>query len=1032
MILLSVLHLRADGTTFDDTVHPYFQTYCIECHTAEEKKGGMDLSVIRQASDFIAHPTALTHIIDVIDFQDMPPQDAEAQPTEEESADVLAWLQAELQRQRNAAPNDPGIVPAPRLNASEYGYVIRDIFGTTAFDASAFLPPEGGAGEGFTNVGGAQSLGTSQFENYLSAANRVLSHARITPEAGFSWSPAPQGDATTEAQLSKKLVQNWINWHGLNLDHIAESHIRTLRNHTGMYWGAYWERAWIYNNRQSLGLDWNSVEDAAAGMNPELFPEILDNFLAVLQKNREKGQDIRQQLSYPNVQDLIERTREFSSTDRDEIRTFFQETQRWFDEYTHDNRWNTYDNRGGLVNLDKSPEGTYRIWNRAWEGGVANFPVDLEKSKTGNVILSALDLGDGNENDFMIWQKGTFYFEDGSTQPWEEVLPQGLHRSDSTLLPWGSDANGGQLAANQIGVQAPSHIGFKIPEGAHFLELQAVVHPEYKSVGSVMPTVNDQIPEIIRGRAVKGRVLNVGGSPEAKTFDETQKQPHMFFGNFGKHTRIRNRNAFAGINWLNADSAEKLGIPWPQNDKPGFGNFLLEPSSIYAASPASEQAKLAPVKNQLKELILESNPERELVAMQNTIRKIAEKAWRRPLNEHDIEGLTELYQRDRDSGLTYDFAIKTAIKAVLVSPEFLFRVQRAQNSSTPYAIGPEDLADRLAFFLWASIPDESLLEAARTGRLSTAEDLQREARRMLKDPRSRAMASDFAGQWFKFNNFHNFTGPDAEKFSTFTPALSKAMYMESVLFFEELFRENLSIFNIIHSDFTFLNETLAKHYGIPGVKGSEMRRVELPEGSPRGGLITQASVLTKTSAPLRTSQVNRGVWVYEQVLGHHLPPPPPNVPLLSDDETNEDGLTVAQQLAKHREKPECFSCHAKFDALGFALENFDPIGTWRTEIAGRPVENAEPLEDGRIVEGLEGLRTYLYEQKNDVAESFTRKLIGYALGRGLLVTDKPLIDEMVAALQQNEYRPMAAMDVLLASPQFLTRRDEVTNLSQVE
>jgi hypothetical protein len=295
---------------------------------------------------------------------------------------------------------------------------------------------------------------------------------------------------------------------------------------------------------------------------------------------------------------------------------------------------------------------------------------------------------------------------------------------------------------------------------------------------------------------------------------------------------------------------------------------------------------------------------------------------------------------------------------------------------------------------------------------------------MLADDRARALGEAFAGQWMGFYNFRSFTDPDGEAYPQYTEELRLAMFEESVRFFTHIFQEGRPLTEIITADYSFLNETLAEHYGINGVNGENLRKVELPEDKPRGGVLTQGSFLTGTSMPLRTSPVNRGVWILETILGEHLPAPPPNVPPLSDEQVSTEGLTIPEQLARHREDPACMNCHIRIDPLGLSLEQFDPIGSWREEYpGGAPVDPAGQDAEGTPIEGVQGLIDYLMARDEKVLRQFNRKLLGFALGRGVEKSDDPLLDDMLDALRENDNKFIAALEVVVSSPQFRFRRD---------
>ncbi len=370
-----------------------------------------------------------------------------------------------------------------------------------------------------------------------------------------------------------------------------------------------------------------------------------------------------------------------------------------------------------------------------------------------------------------------------------------------------------------------------------------------------------------------------------------------------------------------------------------------------------------------------------------------------------------------------------------MSPNFLYRAQESRGSAEAYAIADHELAERLAFFLWASVPDEELLQVAESGRLNEPDVLLAQARRMLADERGKRLAKHFAAAWMHFEGFEEYSAPDGERFAEFTPELREDMHREALLFFDDLFRNDQPITNVYDADYTFLNERLARHYGIKGVAGEEFRKVQVPK-SRRGGVIGMGAILTKTSKPLRTSPVLRGEFVLSAVLGTPVPPPPDDVPLLSDDEVSKNGLTLAEQLAQHRDNTACYSCHARLDPLGYALENFDPIGRWReTYLSGNPVKVDGVMPNGEKVAGLEGLRQYIADRQDQFVRNFSRTLLGYALGRRVEVIDEPLLQKIVEDLEANDYRFSTMLSGILTSPQFLHRIDpqpESTELSYAD
>ncbi|MFM1918649.1 MAG: hypothetical protein RLZZ303_283 [Candidatus Hydrogenedentota bacterium] len=397
-----------------------------------------------------------------------------------------------------------------------------------------------------------------------------------------------------------------------------------------------------------------------------------------------------------------------------------------------------------------------------------------------------------------------------------------------------------------------------------------------------------------------------------------------------------------------------------------------------------------------------------------------ERAWRRPVNPEEIEGLLALFDKALQAGDRYDEAIRLPLKAALVSPHFLFLAEPEPTAGGVYPLGDYPLASRLSYFLWGSMPDDSLFELARQGQLRQPEVLEREVKRMLRDPKALALGELFAGQWLGVSQLGELTRPDETRYPEFDEALAEAERQEVALLFQAVVAENRPITELIHTDFTFVNEALAEIYGIEGVKGPEMRRVQLADAR-RGGVLGMAGVLTATSHPLRTSPVLRGKWVLEQILGERVPPPPPGVPPLPEDEHHLEGMTLRQRLEAHRANPECAACHQTMDPIGFGLENYDPVGRWREEQAGLPIDSLGTLPSGQSFNGPAELKEILLARKDDFARNLSRKMLGYALGRSLTRFDECVINDGVAALQQNEYRPEAMFVKFVLSHPFRHR-----------
>ncbi len=398
-----------------------------------------------------------------------------------------------------------------------------------------------------------------------------------------------------------------------------------------------------------------------------------------------------------------------------------------------------------------------------------------------------------------------------------------------------------------------------------------------------------------------------------------------------------------------------------------------------------------------------TRPSEEDPCAERILSTLMRRAYRRPVTSADLKKPMEFFRETRAQE-GFEAGIESALSAILVSPQFLFRVEQdpvGVAPNTAYRISDLDLASRLSFFLWSSIPDDPLLDAAVRGQLHKPSVLEKQVRRMLTDPRSGALTRNFVGQWLQLRNLESIT-PDLRLFPDFDDNLRQAFREETELFFDSVAREDRSVLSLLKADFTFLNERLAKHYGIPHVYGSRFRRVSLDKNSVRGGLLRQGSILTVTSYATRTSPVIRGKWILENILAMPPPPPPPNVPTLKDS-TVSATLSLRNRLSEHRANAACASCHRLMDPVGFSLENFDAVGRWRTLEEGQPIDNSGGLPDGSQFEGASGLERGLLNRPEIFVGALTEKLLTYALGRGIEHYDAPAVRKIVREAQAKDF-----------------------------
>ncbi len=396
-----------------------------------------------------------------------------------------------------------------------------------------------------------------------------------------------------------------------------------------------------------------------------------------------------------------------------------------------------------------------------------------------------------------------------------------------------------------------------------------------------------------------------------------------------------------------------------------------------------------------------SSREDEIVCAKRILTSLATKAFRRPVRDPDLETLLGFYQEGRNSG-GFEHGIEAALARILVDPSFTFRFEKEPSGIAPggvYAISDIELASRLSFFLWSSIPDEELLGIAEQNKLHDPQILAHQTRRMLADPKASALAANFAGQWLYLRELKN-SRPEARDFND---NLRQSFQRETELFFVSILREDRSVVDLLSADYTFVDERLAKHYGIPGVYGSRFRRVELPDDS-RRGLLGQGSILLVTSVATRTSPVARGKWVLEHILGSSPPLPPPNVPALPENASSAKLVSVREKMEAHRTNPVCAACHKIMDPIGFSLENFDLTGKWRTSDGGIPVDASSQMVDGTKLSGPASLREALLSRSDVFVSTLTEKLMTYALGRGLKYYDMPAVRAIAREARRNDDR----------------------------
>jgi hypothetical protein len=457
--------------------------------------------------------------------------------------------------------------------------------------------------------------------------------------------------------------------------------------------------------------------------------------------------------------------------------------------------------------------------------------------------------------------------------------------------------------------------------------------------------------------------------------------------------------------------------PFEDKEEKKFREFGVE--TIEVEGPFNPVSRPDPESVKLLLVARPAGPAEKLAAAEKVLTNFARRAYRRPVKPEEAQRLLRLFEVADSQGEPFEKAVRLPMKAVLCSPHFLFRIEEdPKDPNAVRTLNDFEFATRLSYFLWSSMPDEDLFRLAEAGTLRKPEVLESQVRRMLRDPKARALSENFAGQWLQLRSLATLA-PDKGYFPNWDDDLGQAMAREAELFFEHVVREDRSVLEFLDADYTFANERLARHYGIPGVRGAEFRQVKLPDGR-RGGVVTMASTLTVTSNPTRTSPVKRGKWILENILGTPPPPPAPDVPELPP--TGQLKGTLRQQMEQHRENPSCASCHAKLDPLGFGLENFDGIGGWRTADNKQPIDASGELPDGSKFDGPAELRKVLLGKADQFRRCFAEKLLTFGLGRGLEYYDKCAVDEIVKKAAGGQDRFSAVVLAIVESDPFQKRK----------
>jgi len=1052
----------------EEEVRPFLAKYCYECHGISDEASDLNLMTVAEgAGGWVQQQEVLADVLWVVEEGEMPPKKSEPQPGEAERFAAAEHLASMIDAIASQHENDPGRVIMPRLTKAEYNRVMRDLTGVE-MEPARFFPNDSLAGEGFANVGEAQGTSMGEIERFLVAAETTTHHLGASVSEGLTWFDQPLTSVGTREELINRLKLQIVDWYGNIREDYIGRHVDALKEEFGRPHVPYLQAAWEYRFRAELGRPDESIEQVARRWDPELRPEILEHWLESLEAENAHG----------HLQFAVERWRDLPSPDE----TTPEEVRAEIDDIMEE--WEPIHRYYSLGYRPPKYEKKVEDLRDGQREGYQPYEIDLgpksEMADAEYLYLIATDAFETNDGDVIIWKQPRFLTEDGKEEPARKLGSFELVDVEGNSVDqpaFGSHPTGLSLEDESVAVQAPAMLRIAIPENAERFSVDAVLDERIEGHRSVQTAVRKEAPEYASHlRFLPGmRPWGGGDNPSlGRVYTEYYKVRNPLIAKGEKLELGKNVERNLIEPFLEIDP-KHLGGPWKKQSE--FKERDFDPYNLSFEylrthiATEKQQAQLGrmhrmleesadPIRQELLTLLNEQGVEVEggswevpiadlqswpaereeryrelthLLELQNRqaevrarelIRDWTTRAWRRAPTDDEVEQLTHLFSEAQRDGALFENAMRLPLIATLVSPHFLYRYQTAKGIEEAYALRDEELASRLSFFLWGSLPDAELLQSAAEGRLSNPKVMKQQVDRMLRDPRIDYLAVEFAGRWLQFAGFEDFTGPDTDRFEAFTPTLREAMYQEARMFFLDLFQQDRPVTDILDADYTYVNAELAEHYGMPGVDGETMRKVST-EGTVRGGVLGMGAVLTRYSEPLRTSPVRRGHWIYENLMGYPMPEPPANVPMISPDDVDEEGLSVRAQLVMHREDPSCASCHNKIDPLGIALENFDPVGGWRVEdSAGQPVDAVETTHDGTELDGFESLRAYLAESRDAFVRNFCEKLLGFSLGRAVVLSDLPLLEEMEEELSKNDYRFSAALTPILESPQFLQRRDE--------
>ncbi len=1019
--------------------------YCFQCHGRAGASAGLNLEQLTSKTpgdQFLLWEKVAA----AIENKRMPPPKM-PQPSDAERQNSVSWIRASLKDYAAKHAGDPGRVTVRRLTSGEYGYTIQDLTGIEIKVDRDFVSDSVG-GEGFTNFGDVQFMQDASLERYLQTAKHVADHA-VIGAGPIQFYPDP-GKSGLELSAIHR-IQDIYTTYGF----------RATSGEGGKPFGIdkYGKAIfalWQYQHRARRGESAATLASIARRDGASV--RFVEHLWTVMHESAP---------SYPTSEAVSRWQKLATVTDEAQARAGSTELQNYIANWPRFLFGAGAPAEGGLgderalVITDEAVQAAPKQKLRFNVIGRAR-----ERKKFERVFLSTVSVNPSSKDKPIVyWRNASLRVRKadkgfGSPQTLASTVDA------ETVQRLGFGANGLPPTDFATNGDVATYFDIPMPDTGGTFELQ--ISAEINAGDAVVRCLLSDKEDIAQGRPVSALVADAAGpsykvwkanimhfaenlpsashgepAPADKDgipapYDNTYNQPER--DTFHAKVKYYRLDRFIYEKILDDATRKRVDQAWADllgsfEYHDAFLDFVATKFKLDLQGKTIGQLDEAWVRN------LPAEPRKYVETLRNEFLAVrdaglsaqpghvkdciefAGKAWRRPLTAGEKQDLQAFYTRMRERGkLDHDKAIRALLARILVAPDFLYRLEQTSSSSAK-GLSSWELASRLSYFLWSSVPDEELRRAAAANELAEPAQLVKQAKRMLADPKARRFSNEFFGQWLGFYRFDQFTGVDSGRFPEFNDDIKAAMYDEAVSFFEYIVRENRPVGEILTANYTFLNQPLAKHYGVkqPVKSASEMERVENADN--RGGVLRLGAVLAGTSAPLRTSPVKRGDWLLRRILGTPTPPPPADAGSLPADEKAFGGLSLREKLAAHQRNATCAGCHSRIDPMGFPLEKYDPVGRIREAYSdGKPVQDTSTTADKTDIKGVDGLIAYLKNHEEQVLGTMSRKMLGFALGRTAIASDQPLVDQMVKAGSKTTVAELVA-DVV-ASKQFRYRRED--------